>query len=126
MLFLIYEVMVKNWVFYFRNFVLILLYLNIFGIWMIDLFIGVLLDEKCLSVFIDKIDEGFVNFSDNLVGIGWVIIGVDKVNVVLFGGSLVFLNEMEVILLCGLMVKVNKIIDVFYNDGIVKINNKFI
>lgn len=126
MLFLIYEVMVKNWVFYFRNFVLILLYLNIFGIWMIDLFIGVLLDEKRLSVFIDKIDEGFVNFSDNLVGIGWVIIGVDKVNVVLFGGSLVFLNEMEVILLCGLMVKVNKIIDVFYNDGIVKINNKFI
>ncbi|HGF1846495.1 TPA: ADP-ribosyltransferase [Escherichia coli] len=122
----IYEAMVKNRVFYFRNFVSTALYPNIFGTWMTDSSIGVLPDEKRLSVSIDKTDEGLVNSSDNLVGIGWVITGADKVNVVLPGGSLAPSNEMEVILPRGLMVKVNKITDASYNDGTVKTNNKLI
>ncbi|QBO63713.1 putative ADP-ribosyltransferase [Escherichia phage vB_EcoM_G10400] len=122
----IYEAMVKNRVFYFRNFVSTSLYPNIFGTWMTDSSVGVLPDEKRLSVSIDKTDEGLVNSSDNLVGIGWVITGADKVNVVLPGGSLAPSNEMEVILPRGLMVKVNKITDASYNDGTVKTNNKLI
>ncbi len=122
----IYEAMVKNRVFYFRNFVSTSLYPNIFGTWMTDSSIGVLPDEKRLSVSIDKTDEGLVNSSDNLVGIGWVITGADKVNVVLPGGSLAPSNEMEVILPRGLMVKVNKITDASYNDGTVRTNNKLI
>ncbi|QNI20282.1 putative RNA polymerase-ADP-ribosyltransferase [Enterobacteria phage phiC600P9] len=122
----IYEALVKNRVFYFRNFVSTSLYPNIFGTWMTDSSIGVLPDEKRLSVSIDKTDEGLVNSSDNLVGIGWVITGADKVNVVLPGGSLAPSNEMEVILPRGLMVKVNKITDASYNDGTVKTNNKLI
>lgn len=122
----IYEAMVKNRVFYFRNFVSTSLYPNIFGTWMTDSSIGVLPDEKRLSISIDKTDEGLVNSSDNLVGIGWVITGADKVNVVLPGGSLAPSNEMEVILPRGLMVKVNKITDASYNDGTVKTNNKLI
>lgn len=122
----IYEALVKNRVFYFRNFVSTSLYPNIFGTWMTDSSVGVLPDEKRLSVSIDKTDEGLVNSSDNLVGIGWVINGADKVNVVLPGGSLAPSNEMEVILPRGLMVKVNKITDASYNDGTVKTNNKLI
>lgn len=122
----IYEAMVKNRVFYFRNFVSTSLYPNIFGTWMTDSSVGVLPDEKRLSVSIDKTDEGLVNSSDNLVGIGWVITGADKVNVVLPGGSLAPSNEMEVILPRGLMVKVNKITDSSYNDGTVRTNNKLI
>ncbi|QZI78884.1 putative RNA polymerase-ADP-ribosyltransferase [Escherichia phage vB_EcoM-101112UKE3-1] len=122
----IYEALVKNRVFYFRNFVSTSLYPNIFGTWMTDSAVGVLPDEKRLSVSIDKTDEGLVNSSDNLVGIGWVITGADKVNVVLPGGSLAPSNEMEVILPRGLMVKVNKITDASYNDGTVKTNNKLI
>ena len=122
----IYEAMVKNRVFYFRNFVSTSLYPNIFGTWMTDSAIGVLPDEKRLNISIDKNDEGLVNSSDNLVGIGWVITGADKVNVVLPGGSLAPSNEMEVILPRGLMVKVNKITDASYNDGTVKTNNKLI
>ena len=122
----IYEAMVKNRVFYFRNFVSTSLYPNIFGTWMTDSAVGVLPDEKRLNISIDKNDEGLVNSSDNLVGIGWVITGADKVNVVLPGGSLAPSNEMEVILPRGLMVKVNKITDASYNDGTVKTNNKLI
>lgn len=122
----IYEALVKNRVFYFRNFVSTSLYPNIFGTWMTDSAIGVLPDEKRLNISIDKNDEGLVNSSDNLVGIGWVITGADKVNVVLPGGSLAPSNEMEVILPRGLMVKVNKITDASYNDGTVKTNNKLI
>ncbi|URY14644.1 hypothetical protein [Shigella phage ESh30] len=122
----IYEAMVKNRVFYFRNFVSTSLYPNIFGTWMTDSSVGVLPDEKRLNISIDKNDEGLVNSSDNLVGIGWVITGADKVNVVLPGGSLAPSNEMEVILPRGLMVKVNKITDASYNDGTVKTNNKLI
>ena len=122
----IYEAMVKNRVFYFRNFVSTSLYPNIFGTWMTDSSVGVLPDEKRLSVSIDKTDEGLVNSSDNLVGIGWVITGAEKVNVVLPGGSLAPSNEMEVILPRGLMVKVNKITDASYNDGTVRTNNKLI
>lgn len=122
----IYEALVKNRVFYFRNFVSTSLYPNIFGTWMTDSAVGVLPDEKRLSISIDKNDEGLVNSSDNLVGIGWVITGADKVNVVLPGGSLAPSNEMEVILPRGLMVKVNKITDASYNDGTVRTNNKLI
>ncbi|HBK9476668.1 TPA: ADP-ribosyltransferase [Escherichia coli] len=122
----IYEALVKNRVFYFRNFVSTSLYPNIFGTWMTDSSVGVLPDEKRLSVSIDKTDEGLVNSSDNLVGIGWVITGADKVNVVLPGGSLAPSNEMEVILPRGLIVKVNKITDASYNDGTVKTNNRLI
>lgn len=122
----IYEAMVKNRVFYFRNFVSTSLYPNIFGTWMTDSAVGVLPDEKRLNISIDKNDEGLVNSSDNLVGIGWVITGADKVNVVLPGGSLAPSNEMEVILPRGLMVKVNKITDASYNDGTAKTNNKLI
>ncbi|WAX13117.1 hypothetical protein ECO07P2_00111 [Escherichia phage ECO07P2] len=122
----IYEALVKNRVFYFRNFVSTSLYPNIFGTWMTDSAVGVLPDEKRLSISIDKNDEGLVNSSDNLVGIGWVITGADKVNVVLPGGSLAPSNEMEVILPRGLMVKINKITDASYNDGTVKTNNKLI
>ncbi|VEV89501.1 Alt-like RNA polymerase ADP-ribosyltransferase [Yersinia phage fPS-65] len=122
----IYEALVKNRVFYFRNFVSTSLYPNIFGTWMTDSAVGVLPDEKRLNISIDKNDEGLVNSSDNLVGIGWVITGADKVNVVLPGGSLAPSNEMEVILPRGLMVKVNKITDASYSDGTVKTNNKLI
>ncbi|EPA9330186.1 ADP-ribosyltransferase [Escherichia coli] len=122
----IYEALVKNRVFYFRNFVSTSLYPNIFGTWMTDSAVGVLPDEKRLNISIDKNDEGLVNSSDNLVGIGWVITGADKVNVVLPGGSLAPSNEMEVILPRGLMVKVNKITDASYNDGTAKTNNKLI
>lgn len=122
----IYEALVKNRVFYFRNFVSTSLYPNIFGTWMTDSAVGVLPDEKRLSISVDKNDEGLVNSSDNLVGIGWVITGADKVNVVLPGGSLAPSNEMEVILPRGLMVKVNKITDASYNDGTVRTNNKLI
>ncbi|QJA42731.1 ADP-ribosylase [Enterobacteria phage vB_EcoM_IME540] len=123
----IYLAMVKNKVFYFRNFVSTSLYPNIFGTWMTDSGVGVLPDEKRRDVALDKSDEGLVySVKDTLVGIGWAITGANKVNVVLPGGDLAPSNEMEVILPRGLMVKINKITDASYNNGTTRSNNKFI
>lgn len=122
----IYEAMVKNKVFYFRNFVSTSLYPNIFGTWMTDAAIGTLPDDVRLDVSIDKSDEGLVKSNDDQVGIGWAISGAHKINVVFPGAGLAPSNEMEIILPRGLMLKINKITDASYNDGTAKTNNKLV
>ncbi|AIZ01985.1 putative ADP-ribosyltransferase [Escherichia phage vb_EcoM-VR5] len=122
----IYEAMVKNKVFYFRNFVSTSLYPNIFGTWMTDASVGTLPDEVRLDVSIDKSDEGLVKSNDDQVGIGWAISGAHKINVVFPGAGLAPSNEMEIILPRGLMLKINKITDASYNDGTSKTNNKLV
>lgn len=133
----IYEALVKNRVFYFRNYVSTSLYPIVFGGWKGNFAIGLIDDESREEINIDKNEEGITISSDRAqsyqddpgvvrVSVGWAIDGADKINVVFPGDLSPQSQEMEVILPRGTMLKVNKITDASYNDGISYSNHKFI
>lgn len=133
----IYEALVKNKVFYFRNFVSTSLTPIIFGRFGIThAGIGLLEPEARNELTVDKNEEGITINPNEIraykenpeyvkVQIGWAIDGAHKVNVV-YPGSLGIATEAEVILPRGLMVKVNKITDASNNDGTTSNNTKLI
>ncbi|UPW37917.1 putative internal head protein [Escherichia phage vB_EcoM_ESCO10] len=133
----IYEALVKNKVFYFRNFVSTSLTPIIFGRFGVThAGVGLLEPEARNELTVDKNEEGItINPSEIRayrenpeyvkVQIGWAIDGAHKVNVV-YPGQLGIATEAEVILPRGLMVKVNKITDASNNDGTTSSNTKLI
>lgn len=133
----IYEALVKNKVFYFRNFVSTSLTPIIFGRFGVThAGIGLLEPEVRNELTVDKNEEGITINPNEIraykenpdyvkVQIGWAIDGAHKVNVV-YPGNLGIATEAEVILPRGLMVKVNKITDASNNDGTTSSNTKLI
>ncbi|UNI73262.1 hypothetical protein [Escherichia phage CLB_P2] len=125
----IYNALVKNKVFYFRNFVSTSLTPIIFGRFGVThAGVGLLEPEVRAELTVDKNDEGYTKVQgsgDKLVKVGWAIDGASKVNVV-FPGQLGIATEAEIILPRGLMVKINKITDASNNDGIISNNTKLI
>ncbi|QAU03759.1 RNA polymerase ADP-ribosylase [Escherichia phage AnYang] len=133
----IYEALVKNKVFYFRNFVSTSLTPIIFGRFGVThAGIGLLEPEVRNELTVDKNEEGITINPNEIraykenpdyvkVQIGWAIDGAHKVNVV-YPGNLGIATEAEVILPRGLMVKVNKITDASNNDGRTSNNTKLI
>ncbi|AEN93923.1 ADP-ribosylase [Escherichia phage Bp7] len=133
----IYEALVKNKVFYFRNFVSTSLTPIIFGRFGVThAGIGLLEPEVRDELTVDKNEEGITINPNEIraykenpdyvkVQIGWAIDGAHKVNVV-YPGNLGIETEAEVILPRGLMVKVNKITDASNNDGTTSSNTKLI
>jgi hypothetical protein len=125
----IYGALVKNKVFYFRNFVSTSLTPIIFGRFGVThAGIGLLDDEERNELAVDKNDEGYTKVTgtgDKQVKVGWAIDGASKVNVV-FPGNLGIATEAEIILPRGLMVKINKITDASNNDGTVSNNTKLV
>lgn len=129
----IYEAMVKNRVFYFRNYVSTSLAPIIFGGWKGNQGVAMTSDNTRAVLTLDKDDEGFrpgmspsPDKNQWRASIGWAIEGADKINVVYPGSLSNMGGEMEVILPRGTMLKVNKITDASYNDGIEYANQKFI
>lgn len=135
----IYEALVKNKVFYFRNFVSTSLYPIIFGGWKGNQGVAMTSDNTRAVLNVDKNDEGSIipgsitadylerNGEEGIrVNIGWAITGSEKINVVYPGSISNMGNEMEVILPRGTMLKIDKITDASYNDGMVYSNQKFI
>lgn len=133
----IYETLVKNKVFYFRNFVSTSLTPIIFGRFGVThAGVGLLEPEARNELTVDKNEEGITINPNEIrayrenpeyvkVQIGWAIDGAHKVNVV-YPGQLGIATEAEVILPRGLMVKVNKITDASNNDGTTSNNTKLI
>lgn len=132
----IYEALVKNRVFYFRNYVSSSLYPIIFGGWKANVAVGLIDDEPRREINIDKSDEDVVIRPGEITGhgnpenvrvqVGWAIDGADKINVVFPGDLSPQSQEMEVILPRGTMLKVNKITDASHSDGMQRHNYKFI
>lgn len=135
----IYEALVKNRVFYFRNFVSTSLHPIIFGSWKGNQGVAMASDNTRSVLNIDKngeaaiipasISAGYLerNGEEGIrVNIGWAITGAEKINVVYPGSISNMSSEMEVILPRGTMLKVNKITDASYNDGMEYSNQKFI
>ncbi|AHY25180.1 Alt-like RNA polymerase ADP-ribosyltransferase [Pectobacterium bacteriophage PM2] len=134
----IYEAMVKNRVFYFRNFVSTSLSPIIFGGWKGNLGVAMASDNTREILTIDKTGEDAIIPSSiknaiKLVGeesirimVGWAISNAHKINVVYPGSVSPHPSETEVILPRGTMFKINKITDSSYNDGIEYNNQKFI
>lgn len=129
----IFEALVKNKVFYFRNFVSTSLYPIIFGGWKGNAAIGLAPEETRQELNIPGTsDENVVipdnndNLIDVKVTVGWAIDGAHKINVVYPGDLSHQSQEMEVILPRGTMVQINKVTNASYNDGIDYSNQKFI
>lgn len=128
----IFESMVKNKVFYFRNFVSTSVYPIIFGGWKGTAAVGMLPDEARTEYNVDQSDEGVVATDvpkapiDTKVMLGLAITGAEKINVVIPGDLSSMAQEQEVILPRGTMIKINKITDASYNDGVNFSNNKFV
>lgn len=134
----IFEAMVKNRVFYFRNYVSTSLSPIIFGGWKGNQAVAMASDNTRAVLNVDKSDETAIVPDQEIrlskeygeerirVSIGWAINGGDKVNVVYPGDLSNMSGEMEVILPRGTMLKVNKITDASYSDGLVYNNQKFI
>ena len=133
----IYEALVKNKVFYFRNYVSTSLAPIIFGGFKENAAIGLASDDVRKELNIDNNDEG-VTISDSQVrthmyapdqirvDVGWAISGAHKVNVIYPGQLSMHANEKEIILPRGLLVKIDKIVDASANIGSAVSNNKFI
>ncbi|CAH1615532.1 Alt-like RNA polymerase ADP-ribosyltransferase [Escherichia phage UGJNEcP4] len=134
----IYEALVKNKVFYFRNYVSTSLAPIIFGGFKENAAIGLASDDVRKELNIDNNDEG-VTISDSQVrthmyapdqirvDVGWAISGAHKVNVIYPGQLSMHANEKEIILPRGLLVKIDKIVDASANTGSGTVsNNKFI
>jgi hypothetical protein len=134
----IFEAMVKNRVFYFRNYVSTSLSPIIFGGWKGNQAVAMASDNTRAVLNVDKSDETAIVPDQEIrlskeygeerirVSIGWAISGGDKVNVIYPGDLSNMSGEMEVILPRGTMLKVNKITDASYSDGLVYNNQKFI
>lgn len=133
----IYEALVKNKVFYFRNFVSTSLTPIIFGRFGVThVGTGLLEPEIRNELSVDKNEEGITINPNEIraykenpeyvkVQVGWAIDGASKVNVV-FPGQLGIATEAEIILPRGLMVKINKITDASNNDGTGTSNSKLV
>lgn len=133
----IYEAMVKNKVFYFRNYVSTSIFPIIFGGWKGTVAAGMLpdgvrdeynVDKNGAGVVIPDVDIGDMKFDVETVRVsmGWAIKGGHKINVVIPGNLSIQPQEQEIVLPRGTMVQVNKITDASYTDGMVRSNNKFI
>lgn len=145
----IFEALVKNRVFYFRNFVSTSLSPIIFGGWKGNQAVAMTSDntravlnnpgesaETVKNPFLTNAEVGLTDeyhaAQDVLqeerikVMIGWAIKGGHKINVVYPGDLSNMSGEMEVILPRGTMVQIDKIVDASYSDGLVYDNQKFI
>lgn len=134
----IYDAMVKNRVFYFRNYVSTSINPIIFGGWKGNLGVGLTSDNTRNVLNVDKSGENSIIPNNEIravqvkgeeavrVSIGWAIDGADRINVVYPGDISNHVNEMEIILPRGTMLKINKITDASYNDGIEYSNQKFV
>lgn len=133
----IYESLVKNKVFYFRNYVSTSLMPIIFGGWKGNAAVAMTSDntQKVFNIDGDPESVNLKNIADKTVmnnpesirvTVGWAIDGADKINVIFPGSISTHSGEMEIILPRGTMVKVNKITDASYNDGIDYTNQRFI
>lgn len=133
----IYEALVKNKVFYFRNYVSTSLAPIIFGGFKENAAIGLASDDVRKELNIDNNDEGVTISASQVrthmyapdqirVDVGWAISGAHKVNVIYPGQLSMHANEKEIILPRGLLVKIDKIVDASANTGSAVSNNKFI
>ncbi|UIS65732.1 ADP-ribosyltransferase [Enterobacter phage vB_EclM_Q7622] len=134
----IFEAMVQNRVFYFRNFVSTSLSPIIFGGWKGNQGVAMASDNTRAVLTVDKSDETAIVPDQEIrmvqeygeerirVSLGWAIEGAHKINVVYPGDLSNMSGEMEVILPRGTMLQINKITDASYNDGMVYNNQKFI
>lgn len=134
----IFEAMVKNRVFYFRNYVSTSLSPIIFGGWKGNQAVAMASDNTRAVLTVDKSDETAIVPDQEIrmvqeygeerirISLGWAITGGEKVNVVYPGDLSNMSGEMEVILPRGTMLQINKITDASYNDGMVYNNQKFI
>ena len=134
----IFEAMVQNRVFYFRNFVSTSLSPIIFGGWKGNQGVAMASDNTRAVLTVDKSDETAIVPDQEIrmvqeygeerirVSLGWAIEGAHKINVVYPGDLSNMSGEMEVILPRGTMLQINKITDASYNDGMVYSNQKFI
>ena len=145
----IFESLVKNRVFYFRNYVSASLMPIIFGGWKGNQSVAMTSDDTravlnnpgnsaetvkpagWLNAEVDTNGESGVvddrkQAELNKVMIGWAIEGAHKTNVVYPGDLSNMSGEMEVILPRGTMLQINKIVDASYSDGLVHDNQKFI
>jgi hypothetical protein len=143
--------MVKNRVFYFRNYVSTSLSPIIFGGWKGNQAVAMASDNtravlnqpdnSAETVKLPSMTYPELGLTDEVhaakdvqqaestrVMIGWAITGGEKVNVVYPGDLSYMSGEMEVILPRGTMLKVNSIVDASYSDGLVVYDNnqKFI
>ncbi|QBQ76956.1 putative ADP-ribosyltransferase [Escherichia phage vB_EcoM_WFK] len=134
----IYEAMVKNKVFYFRNYVSTSLAPIIFGGFKENVALGLAPEEVRKELNIDNNDEG-VTISPSLVrtamhapeqirvNVGWAIDGAHKVNVIYPGQLSNHPNEQEIILPRGILLQINKITDASSDTGAgLESNLKFI
>ncbi len=134
----IFEALVKNRVFYFRNFVSTSLSPIIFGGWKGNQGVAMASDNTRAVLTVDKSDETAIVPDQEIrmvqeygeerirVSLGWAIEGAHKINVVYPGDLSNMSGEMEVILPRGTMLQINKITDASYNDGMVYNNQKFV
>ena len=136
----IFEALVKNKVFYFRNYVSTSLYPIIFGGWKGNAAVGLASDEQRSEINIDDSPEkvtiplGTPDTNPNgtpyvpniKVSVGWAIDGAEKINVIFPGDLSNMTSEQEIILPRGTMVQINRISDASYNDGIAYNNQRFI
>lgn len=133
----IYEAMVKNKVFYFRNYVSTSVFPIIFGGWKGTVAAGMLPDGARDEYNVDRNGAGTVIPDNEIraaqidptsvrISMGWAIKGGHKINVVIPGDLSIQPQEQEIVLPRGTMVQVNKITDASYTDGMVRSNNKFI
>lgn len=145
----IFEALVKNRVFYFRNFVSTSLMPIVFGGWKGNVAVAMTSDntravlnnpgnsaetyKNTIPTYAEiGINDEYHQKEDarqaekNKVSIGWAIDGGHKINVVYPGDLSSMGGEMEVILPRGTMVQINEIVDASNSDGIVYDNQKFI
>lgn len=134
----IFEAMIQNRVFYFRNFVSTSLSPIIFGGWKGNQGVAMASDNTRAVLTVDKSDETAIVPDQEIrmvqeygeerirVSLGWAIEGAHKINVVYPGDLSNMSGEMEVILPRGTMLQINKITDASYNDGMVYNNQKFV
>ncbi|QYN80371.1 hypothetical protein [Kosakonia phage 305] len=145
----IFEALVKNRVFYFRNFVSTSLSPIIFGGWKGNQAVAMTSDNtravlnrpdnEAETVKMDLPTNAELGLNDEYhaaqdvlqyektrVMIGWAIEGAHKINVVYPGDLSNMSGEMEVILPRGTMLQINKITDASYSDGLIYDNQKFI
>ena len=134
----IYEAMVKNKVFYFRNYVSTSLAPIIFGGFKENVALGLAPEEVRKELNIDNNDEGVtispsqvrtaMHAPDQIrVNVGWAIDGAHKVNVIYPGQLSNHPNEQEIILPRGILLQINKITDASSDTGAgLESNLKFI
>ncbi|EJG6624936.1 ADP-ribosyltransferase [Shigella sonnei] len=134
----IYEAMVKNKVFYFRNYVSTSLAPIIFGGFKENVALGLAPEEVRKELNIDNNDEGVTISPSQVrtamhapeqirVNVGWAIDGAHKVNVIYPGQLSNHPNEQEIILPRGILLQINKITDASSDTGAgLESNLKFI